>query len=423
MSLSNLAPHLPRLFNKRGLPLHLTFFVTARCNAKCKHCFYWDSLNKGQTDLTLEEIDKVASSMKRVMWVAFTGGEPFLRKDLPEFAKILHDRLHPVTLSINTNGIKTEEIVASAERLVKNCPTTFVGILCSLDGLQATHDRIRGVPRNFERTVETFRELKKLSAHYPNMGAGISTTFCAWNQDEMDEMFEFVVKDLKPDNWDLSYVRGKPMVPAIGVADVAKYRRLKARIEQAFASGALNYYQNMPLSRVVHAKERLATKTILDTLETGKFQTPCYAGALSAVISEEGDVYACEMLSDKLGNLREAGYDMAKIWEAERAGAMRTFIRDTKCFCTHECNTSINLLFNPAAYPKIGREMIREWTQPNRVENFGSDRPHHDGVKVAPMTTQHPVLPNAPATPVSALAGAVPTDRDANPEKENGTGR
>ena len=41
-------PHLPRLFC--GLPLHLTFFVTARCNAKCKHCFYWDSLNKGQTD-------------------------------------------------------------------------------------------------------------------------------------------------------------------------------------------------------------------------------------------------------------------------------------------------------------------------------------------------------------------------------------
>lgn len=367
--------------------------MTARCNAKCKHCFYWDSLNKGQTDLTLEEIDRIAASIPRALWVAFTGGEPFLRKDLPEFAKILHDRLHPVTLSINTNGIKTDDIVASADRLVANCPSTFVGILCSLDGLQATHDRIRGVPRNFERTVETFRELKKLRAHHANMGVGISTTFCAWNQDEMDAMFDFVVKELVPDNWDLSFVRGKPMEPAIGHADVAKYRRLKARIEQAMASGALNYYQNMPLARVVHAKERLASKTILRTLDTGRFQTPCYAGALSAVISEEGDVYACEMLSNKLGNLREAGYDLKKIWDGERARSMRTFIRDSKCFCTHECNMSINLLFNPAAYPKIGREMLAGWATPNRIEDYGAARaPEHDD-KVAPMTPAVPVLP------------------------------
>lgn len=405
MALTNLASHLPRLAIKRGPPLHLTFFVTARCNAKCKHCFYWDSLNKGQTDLTLEEIDRIAASIPRALWVAFTGGEPFLRQDLPEFAKILHDRLHPVTLSINTNGIKTDDIVASADRLVRHCPSTFVGILCSLDGLQATHDRIRGVPRNFERTVETFRELKKLSAHHPNMGAGISTTFCAWNQDEMDEMFEFVVRDLKPDNWDLSYVRGKPMVPAIGMADVAKYRRLKARVEQAFASGALNYYQNMPLARIVHAKERLATKTILRTLDTGKFQTPCYAGALSAVISEEGDVYACEMLSNKLGNLREAGYDLKKIWEGERAHSMRTFIRETKCFCTHECNMSVNLLFNPAAYPKIGREMLAEWTAPSRVEDNGAAQGAGQSDKVAPMAHAVPVLPGDDQPVATAQVG------------------
>ncbi len=413
MGLTNLAPHLPRLFNKRGLPLHLTFFVTARCNAKCRHCFYWDSLNKGQTDLTLEEIDRIAASIPRALWVAFTGGEPFLRKDLPEFAKILHDRLHPVTLSINTNGIKTEDIAASADRLAGHCPSTFVGILCSLDGLQATHDRIRGVPRNFEHTVETFRELKKLRAHHPNLGVGISTTFCAWNQDEMDEMFEFVVKELRPDNWDLSFVRGKPMVPAIGVADVAKYRRLKARIEQAFASGALHYYQNMPLAGVVHAKERLASKTILATLDTGKFQTPCYAGALSAVISEEGDVYACEMLSNKLGNLREAGYDLKKIWEGGRARSMRTFIRDSKCFCTHECNMSINLLFNPAAYPQIAREMFREWAAPGH-EDYGAARaPEHDD-KAAPMTDHLPALPGdaapAPAAKTATPAAAVPAE-------------
>lgn len=390
MGISNLVPHLPRLIVKKGLPLHLTFFVTARCNAVCKHCFYHDSLNKGQTDLSLDEIDKIAASMERALWIAFSGGEPFLRKDLPEFAKILHDRLSPVTLSINTNGIKTNDIVEAAERLVLNCPKTFVSILCSLDGLQQTHDRIRGVPRNFERTVETFRELKKLSARVPNMGVGISTTFCAWNQDEMDEMYEYVVNTLAPDNWDLSFVRGKPMEPAIGIADVEKYRRLKKKLQNAFASGKLNYYQNMPLSRFVQAKEQLAHKTVLSTLESGAFQIPCYAGALSAVISEEGDVYACEMLDNKIGSLREVGYDMAKIWGGERAKSMRSFIKDTRCFCTHECNMSINLLFNPALYPKIAREMLSGSSGPEdlRPEELSTSRD-----KSAPMAQYIPILP------------------------------
>ncbi len=358
MGMIQLAPHLPRLIDKRGLPLHLTFFVTARCNALCKHCFYWDSLNQGQRELSLDEVDRIAASMRRVLWVAFTGGEPFLREDLPEFAKILHDRLNPVALSINTNGIKTDRIVASAERLVKSCPNTFVSILCSLDGLGETHDRIRGVPKNFEKAVQTFHELKKLKRSLPNLGVGISTTFCAWNQDEMDEMYDYVVRQLAPDNWDLSFVRGKPMEPAIGVADIDKYRRIKTKLERAFATGELRYYDKMPLAKFVHAKERLSTQTVLRTLDSGQFQIPCHAGALSAVISEEGDVYACELLSEKLGSLREADYDMAKIWNAQSAQSMRSFIRDSKCFCTHECNMSINLLFNPLQYPRIVKEML-----------------------------------------------------------------
>lgn len=117
---------------------------------------------------------------------------------------------------------------------------------------------------------------------------------------------------------------------------------------------------------------------------------PCYAGALSAVISEEGDVYACEMLDTKIGNLREAGYDLGKLWEQERARAMRSFIRDTKCFCTHECNMSINLLFNPALYPKIAKEMFA-----GKAGELGTPGGGAGGtqVKSAPMTRYIPILP------------------------------
>ena len=47
-----------RLFIKRGLPVNLIFFVTSRCNLLCKHCFYWDELNKKSGELTFEEIER-----------------------------------------------------------------------------------------------------------------------------------------------------------------------------------------------------------------------------------------------------------------------------------------------------------------------------------------------------------------------------
>ena len=96
-----------------------------------------------------------------------------------------------------------------------------------------------------------------------------------------------------------------------------------------------------------------------------------------------------------------------------RACSMRTFIRDTKCFCTHECNTSINLLFNPAAYPKIGREMIREWMAPNQPEDFGASAANASGGKVAPMTDRVPVLPgdaNGPNTADMKQPATAPAD-------------
>ncbi|MEE8585035.1 MAG: hypothetical protein V3T83_09310, partial [Acidobacteriota bacterium] len=52
-----------RLFVKRGLPVNLIFFVTSRCNLLCKHCFYWEELNKRSGELSFEEIEKISRSL------------------------------------------------------------------------------------------------------------------------------------------------------------------------------------------------------------------------------------------------------------------------------------------------------------------------------------------------------------------------
>ncbi len=61
-------------------PQYLIFFVTDVCNAKCAMCFNppADSIAK-EKELSLEEIEKVAKSMKHLIQLTISGGEPFLR--------------------------------------------------------------------------------------------------------------------------------------------------------------------------------------------------------------------------------------------------------------------------------------------------------------------------------------------------------
>ena len=56
----------------------MIFFVTDRCNARCKHCFNWDKIrdSKSTEELSLEEIKKISSHFGRIKYMTYGGGEP-----------------------------------------------------------------------------------------------------------------------------------------------------------------------------------------------------------------------------------------------------------------------------------------------------------------------------------------------------------
>jgi len=74
--------------------------------------------------------------------------------------------------------------------------------------------------------------------------------------------------------------------------------------------------------------------------------SPCYAGQLSGVISETGDVYPCEILDRKIGNIRDYGGDFASLWRSTAAWEAYAYQRRLQCSCTYECALSVNVLFN-----------------------------------------------------------------------------
>ena len=65
--------------------LHGSIIVTYRCNAKCNMCDVWHYPTKPSEEISLDVIKKLLE----MFFVNVTGGEPFIRQDLPEIIREL----------------------------------------------------------------------------------------------------------------------------------------------------------------------------------------------------------------------------------------------------------------------------------------------------------------------------------------------
>ncbi len=137
------------------LPSHLLQFsadkkpvvvwnVGQRCNLKCVHCYSQSTDKKYEGELTTEEGTKLIEDLSRFgsPVILFSGGEPLLRKDLLSLAHLARDL--GMRAVISTNGTL---ITKSMARELKRVGLSYVGV--SLDGMQATNDRFRGVEGSF----------------------------------------------------------------------------------------------------------------------------------------------------------------------------------------------------------------------------------------------------------------------------------
>ncbi len=349
-------PHARRILRKSGLPLQLVYFVTSRCNALCRHCFYWSRLNSGVRELSLEEVDKTASTLPSLLWLSLTGGEPFLRRDLAEVAEIFQRRSRFRVLTIPSNGFLTDRVLEGTQRILEACPNALVIVSVSLDGLQQTHDRIRGVPNGFEKARRTFDGLRKLKRRYANFSPVVTITCSPLNQTELTELYRHVRDDWEPDNIGIGLLRGESPGTSRQGLDIGYYRRVNRMYERDLRSGKIRYYDT-PVSRLLGARELQVREMVARIFEENRYLTPCYAASLSAVMLETGEVRPCELLDASMGNLRDHDFDFRKLWESAQAQQVRSSVRG--CFCTHECVLNSNVLFNPKRYPSLLRKMWR----------------------------------------------------------------
>src|SRR5262249_44476757 len=88
---------------------NLRISVTDKCNFRCVYCMPAEGLPwlPRAEILTFEEITRLARVMADlgIEQIRLTGGEPLVRRDLPELVRMLHAVPGLQSISVTTNGV------------------------------------------------------------------------------------------------------------------------------------------------------------------------------------------------------------------------------------------------------------------------------------------------------------------------------
>lgn len=349
-----------KLFYKyKIMPEYITFFVTNKCNAKCDHCFYWKSLNTQLNELSLDEIEKISRSMDDFLFLILTGGEPFIRKDLADIAKIFYINNNVRKMNIITNGILMNRILDAIKNIKIKCPELYITIFISLDDIGENHDRIRGVKGTYKRVLETISHVKKIQATYPKLSLCITITYSSFNENRIIEIYNNIKTNIRPDTINCSFIRGNTKNKTAKNGTIDNFVKIQEMLKKDLIHKKLKGIYDPLIGNIVTAYKFESTSQLIRTIKKDRYLFPCYAGKINATIYPDGDVFPCELLNDKMGNLRESDYNFKKIWFSKKSDQIRKKIKENKCYCTHECNLLPNIIYNPKFSFKIIKNYLR----------------------------------------------------------------
>jgi MoaA/NifB/PqqE/SkfB family radical SAM enzyme len=338
-----------------ALPMNLTISVSYRCNSRCKTCNVWQRPND---DFTLEEYDKTFASIGRdAYWFTFSGGEPTLRKDLPEMVEAAYRHCRPGIINIPTNGIQDKIIPARIERVLQAAPGSEVILNLSLDGVGDKHDLVRGVKGNFARAMRTYAGLKALKGRYQNFTLGVHTVISTFNVDEFEHIYAFVRDELKPDSFISEIAEERVELDTVGMGitpPIQKYQPVIERLQEGIRTAEFT-----GVSRITQAFRDRYYDLVKRTLVEKRQIIPCLAGVASAQIAPNGDVWTCCIRAEAVGNLREHGYDFRSVWTTVHADELRRSIKAGECYCPLANASYTNMLCHTPTLTSVALDVAK----------------------------------------------------------------
>jgi MoaA/NifB/PqqE/SkfB family radical SAM enzyme len=354
------------LFHRQrsALPQTLIYFVTSRCNARCDFCLYIDSVNdpvKQKDELRIDEVERIARRYGPLHYLALSGGEPFIRKDIEPLCQAFIDHCGTSVIDIPSNFYYTGNMLAALEPLVRKNPQTVFEIQFSVDQTGERHDESRKVRGLYRKGVESFRELQKLRERHPNLKLKVNIVFLDCNRGELDRIRAELDREIEYDRIYLTFpheqLPSRGPAPAETLRDYRDYKR-KAE-EFVRARGFEKKFD--PYTVAMRSVKRTYHRVLEDALSGRRnLGSLCEAGRFVVVMNEKGDVFPCEVLWKPVGNVRESDYDVGSVLRGEAYRKFREdYLGPGKCNCSWSCAALSAISVTPRFLPEIALNSLR----------------------------------------------------------------
>lgn len=343
-------------------PITLTFSVTSLCQSRCLTCHIGDKGKEGafknRPDLSLEEIERIFRSLGPVFFFNVSGGEPFLRKDLPEIIELAVRYLKPAIIHIPTNALAPERIEESCRKILDRNRLTGnripFTVKPSIDGLRGLHDYIRGVNGNFVKLEETILRLKLLEEDYPEFHLELGTVVSKYNVNQLDEIEDYVHSlGVQSYRNEIAEERAEFFNRGEGIAPSAE---LYQKVMKRFSAEIRRYLpEKRSLTRVTETLRLCYYKLAVKILRTRSQVIPCYGGISNLHLNFDGELWPCCVLGYErpLANLREMDFDVQRAFRSRQAKEVLRFIRRKGCYCPLANQWYSNILLHPQTMLRV----------------------------------------------------------------------
>ena len=286
--------------NKLSAPYRMDLALTYRCNNDCGHCY--NQKGRAPKEFTTDQWKEVLKKIWEIgiPHVVFTGGEPTLRKDLPDL--IAYAEGLGLITGINTNG-----------RYLKNKDYLLLLVKSGLDHVQITlesadeaiHDNIVGADGAWRDTTEGLR-----NAINSKLFVMTNTTMLRENSPGLEALLKFTAEIGVPTvglNGLIRSGRGKNYDKSLDANELPDLLRLASELTKAQCQ-RLIWYTPTQYCRFDPLAHDLGVKG-------------CSAALYNMCIDPDGMVLPCQSYYTPLGNLLTD--DWKNIWEHDLAVSIR----------------------------------------------------------------------------------------------------
>ncbi len=325
-------------FTRLSFPYKLTYVTTYKCQSRCVVCDIWKKQPEGE--LTLEEIQAFFKKSNKFLWIDITGGEVFLRKDIVQVVKAMIDNCKNLYyIHIPTNSLMPSLIEKRVKEILELKPQPrYFTITCSLDGPRELNDKLRGIPGDFDKVIDTYKRLSKIKNK--NFKVFLGFTLSNLNVGKFKEMYEEVKRDIPwitPNDFHMNIIH----------LSEHYYSNQDLNVSKSGFIEEVEHYRKMRINEFgpIPYLEKKYLKLVKNYLETGKTPVTCQALAASVFIDSFGYIYPCSIYSKKLANIKDINYDLQSYWQNDEIKSLRKEIEQGKCpHCWTPCESYQSIL-------------------------------------------------------------------------------